>query len=219
MGSLPRILRRDFRQFPKHHGYLKADPARTAALRQRYAAIAGGRRIVGISWRSRNTQFGTAKSVALTDLAEILRVPGVMFVNLQYGDCADEIATAKRDLGVDILHDTEIDSLRSLEDFFAQVAAMDLVVTVSNTTVHAAGALNVPAWLLLPRGEGALWYWFVDREDSPWYPSVRLFRQPDTPDEPSWPRDVVRRAGEDLQRWSRLPAGTPSGSAPNPAGA
>ena len=54
---------------------------------------------------------------------------------------------------------------------------MDLIITISNTTAHVAGALGVPCWVLVPAGKGQFWYWFLDREDSPWYPSLRLFRQ------------------------------------------
>jgi hypothetical protein len=141
-----------------------------------------------------------------------------MFVNLQYGDCAAEIAAAKRAFGVDILDDPEIDPLASLEDFFAQVAAMDLVVSTSNTTVHVAGALNIPTWLLIPRGEGALWYWFMDRSDSPWYPSVRIFREPELTDERLWPREVVKKVGEALEPWSRQPLPDLAGRGASTAG-
>src|SRR6185312_5650483 len=83
----------------------------------------------------------------------------------------------KEELGIEVYQDPEVDAMGDLDDFFAQVAALDLVVSTSNTTVHVAGALNVNCWLLLPHGVGTLWYWFADREDSPWYPSLRLFRQ------------------------------------------
>ncbi len=205
MGSLPRILRREFRQFPRRGAYLKPDAERAVALRRRYEEKAAGRRIVGLSWRSRNAQFGAAKSLDLKDLTEVLRTPGVMFVNLQYGDCAEEIAWAKQELGVDIFVDTDINAVDDVDEFFAQVAAMDLVVSTSNTTVHVGGALDVPTWLMLPRGGGSLWYWFMDRNDSPWYPSVRLFRQPEGNDAPPWPQEVAKAVGDELQRWLTRP--------------
>jgi len=64
---------------------------------------------------------------------------------------------------------------RKSTPFAAQVAAMDLIVSISNTTVHVAGALGVPAWVLLPNAP--MWRWMIDRDDTPWYPLVRLFRQ------------------------------------------
>ena len=65
--------------------------------------------------------------------------------------------------------------MADLDDFAAQVAAMDLVVSVSNTTVHFSGALGIPTWVMLNTSPLAVW--MMDRSDSPWYPSVRLFRQ------------------------------------------
>jgi len=63
-----------------------------------------------------------------------------------------------------------------LDLFAAQVAAMDLVITISNTTAHFAGALGVPVWNMTPTGPGRIWYWFLEGESSPWYESMRLFR-------------------------------------------
>ncbi len=176
--SLGQYFRPDFNHFPRHDGYLKADAARVASLRARYEAIAPGHLIVGVSWSSKNQSFGGSKSADLSSWADVLNVPGVTFVNLQYGDCAADLKAVKDALGVDVFHDTEVDPLKDMDAFFAQVAAMDLVITTSNTTVHVAGSLNVPTWLLLPSGSACLWYWFTEREDTPWYPSVKLFRRP-----------------------------------------
>lgn len=187
-ASLARYLRGDFSRFPRHGGYLKAEAIARARLREKYLARAAGRRIVGLSWRSVNPVFGEAKSAALLNLAPILARPDVLFVNLQYGDCRTEIAAARQTLGVEIIEDAEVDSAVSMDDFFAQVAAMDLVITSSNTTAHAAGALNVPVWIMLPFAAGSVWYWFLRRTDSPWYPSATLMRNPGaTPREP-WER-------------------------------
>ena len=61
--------------------------------------------------------------------------------------------------------------------FSIQVSAMDLVISVSNTTAHFAGAIGVRCWTMISSGQGQFWYWFRDRSDSPWYSSLRLFRQ------------------------------------------
>ena len=84
-------------------------------------------------------------------------------------------AQFEAETGVSVIRDKEIDSLKDLDGFAAQVAAMDLIVSISNTTVHVAGALGVPAWVLLPNAP--MWRWMIDRDDTPWYPLVRLFRQ------------------------------------------
>jgi hypothetical protein len=103
----------------------------------------------------------------------------------------------KDTLGVDILHDPDIDPLKDMDAFAAQVAAMDLVISTSNTTVHAAGALGIPAWVLLAAERGRIWYWFRDRTDSPWYPSLELLRQPAVGE---WTQ-LLERCAEKLERW------------------
>jgi tetratricopeptide (TPR) repeat protein len=203
IGSLGRYLRRDFASFPKHDGYLKADPAKTTRLRRRYEAIAQGRRIVGLAWKSKHRVYGQSKSTTPSDLGAILEVPGTLFINLQYGDCAEEIAAAKQKFGVEIHQDPEIDPLTDMDGFCAQVAAMDLVISTSNSAAHVAGAMNVPTWLLLPYGRGALWYWFLRREDSPWYPSMKIFRAAGASSDQPWETEAVSRAGAHLAQWVR----------------
>ncbi len=170
MVYLPMYLRRSWDRFPDHAGYLTADPERVASLRRRYGGPRAGR-IVGISWHSANRSLGRHKSLDLADWAPILSVPGITFVSLQYGP-VDAAA------GTPVRVDPEIDPLLDVDGFAAQVAAMDLVVTVSNSTAHFAGALGRPCWLMLPRTRGLLWYWLMGRGDrNPWYPSIRVFRQ------------------------------------------
>jgi hypothetical protein len=133
----------------------------------------------------------------LIDLAPILTTPGVFLVNLQYGDCSAEIADVRKALGVEIYQDPTVDPLQDLEAFFAQVAAMDLVVTTSNTTAHAAGAQGIPVWIMLSRGMRTLWYWFLRHQHSVWYPSARLFRP--VGEEGGWWHSVARQIGRRLR--------------------
>lgn len=185
LGSLCRWLRASLADFKWHGPYLKPDAARVTEFRERYRQSGGGP-VIGISWRSSNYKVGTRKSLSLSALAPLLKLPGATFVNLQYGQCADEIAGLARDYGVKLYTDDAVDSLKDLDGFAAQVAAMDLVISTSNSTVHFAGALGIPVWTLLPRGDALLWYWFHDCESSVWYPSMRLFRQ-DSPGDWSGP--------------------------------
>ncbi|MBF0307649.1 MAG: tetratricopeptide repeat protein, partial [Alphaproteobacteria bacterium] len=192
IASLAQYLRPDFDAFPTRARYLSPDPALTETLRARHRGL-GGRRVVGLSWRSKATDLGWAKSTRLADWGPILGVPGCAFVNLQYGDCAEELAEVER-AGVRVFDDPEVDPLVDMDAFAAQVAACDLVISTSNTTVHMAGALGVPVWTMLPTGHGLLHYWQQRREDSPWYASVRLFRQPSPGD---W-ASVYRRVAHEL---------------------
>jgi len=206
-ASLGRFLRPDFSSFPRPPGYLAADPHRTALLRRRYKDVASGNILVGLSWQSKNPDIGEIKSANLVQWADILNVSGVTFVNLQYGDCSAEIDHVRTKLGVTVLEDREIDPLRDMDGFFAQVAALDLVISSSNTTAHVAGSLNVPVWLLLLSSPAELWYWFRDRDENPWYRSLKAiragYRNPGVPDENPW-REVSAEAAEGLKQLTAL---------------
>ena len=173
MGSLIQHLGRAPDDLKVAAPYLKPDAGKLAACRARYDALGAGFRI-GISWHSISRYFAQ-RNAPLALWGPILRQPGLQIVDLQYGDRRAERAAVAAELGVDIHHDENIDQLSSLDDFATQVAAMDLVISISNTTVHMAGALGVECWTILPLM--ADWRWFLDRDDTPWYPTMRLFRQ------------------------------------------
>ncbi len=156
--------------------FVTPDPQRLEALRQKYETLAQGRRIVGLSWFSKNEDFGARKSLPVADLASAVSGDDRFLVSLQYGDHAGEIRTLAAQTGIDIFVDPDVDAVADLEAAFAQCAAMDLVVTTSNSVAHMGGALGVETWVLLPTGFASPWFWLLDRSDSPWYPSVRLFR-------------------------------------------
>lgn len=182
IGALGAVLRPTLADFPPAQAYLKADPEQAAEFRARYRAM-GKRHVIGLTWRSKNAMFGDFKSVPLAAWAPILRQSGlqqkdILFVDLQYGDTADERNAVAQQLGVDILHDDSVDQLTDIDRYAAQAAAMDLVIGTSNSGLHIAAALGRPCWALVPGGAGRLWYWFLERADSPWYPALRLFRQP-----------------------------------------
>lgn len=165
--------------FLRHAGYLKPDPQRTEVLRRKWRAKAGGRLLIGVTWSSARVRLGPAKSSRLAvDWAPLLKMPGAMFVSLQYGRPDGDLAEAAK-AGLSVERDDTVDVTKDIDGLAALISAMDLVISVSNSTVHLAGALNVPVWTLVPAGPGRLWYWFEGRDDSPWYPSMRLFRQAD----------------------------------------
>ena len=188
---LPGLFRRSAADFPVQHGYLRPDPAKVAEIARRYRSEVH-QRVIGVAWRSTNPGFGQQKTMPLSDWGPILRLPGVRYVALQHGDCTADIAAS----GADVLLDAAIDPLRDLDGFIAQVAAVDHVVCVSNTTAHVAGALGKPCIVMLPAGRSLLWQWTLRQGDrSPWYASVRLV-QAERPDQ--WAavaRQVARRLG------------------------
>ncbi len=188
LTDLAQVLRPTLEAFPRHGGYLKADEARAEELRARYRRTKGP--VIGISWRSAAGPTGRFKSTNLAQWAGVLKTPDVSFVSLQYGDSREEVAGAVAATGASITIDPEIDPSRDIDGFAAQVAAMDFIVSVSNTTAHLAGALGRPTWVLTPTGPGMHWYWMQDRTDNPWYPTLRLFRQ-ETPMNWTAPLDAV----------------------------
>ena len=200
LGSLCRWLRRRPEDFAAPKPTLIADPAKVEAARARSGAPGPGLK-VGIAWRSvprgaeaKTRRFSRAKSIPLDDWAPILTTPGVRFVDLQYGDTADELRRIEDRLGVRIHHDEAVDQMASLEDFAAQIAALDMVVAASNTTVHLAGALGLRVWTMVPFVPD--WRWQRGREDTLWYPHMRLFRQP----APGAWAPVIARVAEELGR-------------------
>lgn len=176
MGDLPRLFRRSIADFPPQPGWLQPDAARRDVLAQDYAQRFPGKLRVGISWRSANPTIGDAKSLQLEQLLPLLSVPDVQFFSLQYGDTAAELDRFRTSHGLSIYRDPAVDPTADLDGLAAQIAALDLVISTSNSTVHLAGALGTPTRVLLHRDKGLPWYWGYDGERVPWYPNTRLLR-------------------------------------------
>ncbi|MBL6934215.1 MAG: tetratricopeptide repeat protein [Alphaproteobacteria bacterium] len=191
VGGLCRFLRADLESFPEHAGYLKADAAKTRELRQRY----GGedKFLVGLCWGSADKKRPW-KSIPLMEWRPVLEVPGVTFVNLQYGDTAAVREEMRAATGIEILHDEEINPLTDMDGFAAQVAAMDLTISITNTTITTAGTLGRSGWALVPFESS--WVWMLGRETNIWNPSIRLFPQ-DRFD--GW-ESVMERVARDLRQ-------------------
>lgn len=195
-GSLGRWLRPEFDTFPDRPSYLVADTGRRDALRQQYLED-GEKLLVGISWMSKSPSTGHYKSMSLIDMQPLTKTPGISFINLQYGETESERQAFEKETGSHIIHDEGIDQMRDLDAFAAQVAAMDLIISVSNTTAHMSGALGVPTWVLL--NTVPMCVWMLERDDSPWYPSLRLFRQKKRGD---W-ESVIEYAKADLAKLTK----------------
>ncbi len=173
LGSLGQFLRRSWSDFPQPKAYLKADPDRSAALRNR---LSDGRAVVGLSWNSQNAAFGKPKSARLSEFAPLLKTPGIRFVDLQYGDTAADREAVQRELGVTVERLPDIDNKNDIDGLAALMCACDAVVSVSNTNAHLAGALGRPTWVLVPHARGRIWYWYPNRPANPWYPALKVRR-------------------------------------------
>ena len=174
--SLPHLCRTSLASVPASVPYLAAEPAAVADWRGRLAKGGAGALRVGLAWagnpahgNDRNRSLPPAATAAL--LAPLLATPGALFVSLQVGG-ASGAAAALASAGL-------IDPTAELADFAdtaALIAALDLVISVDTAVGHLAGALARPVWLLVPSIPE--WRWLIDRDASPWYPTLRLFRQP-----------------------------------------
>jgi tetratricopeptide (TPR) repeat protein len=173
MVGLAQEFRRSWDSFRRSdQGFLTADPVRAAELRQR---LVQDRPVtIGISWRSTHPIFGQSKSARLADFEPVSRLPGCRLVDLQYGETRAEREGMAGRSGMAITKLDDIDNTNDIDGLAALIAACDVVVTVSNTTAHLAGALGKPTWVMVPHGHARLWYWFKERPESPWYPRVNL---------------------------------------------
>jgi hypothetical protein len=177
MMSLPLAFGTTVDTIPAEVPYLHADPARASGWRDRLAGLQGRR--IGLVWGA-GSRIGDAelvalehrKSVPLQMLGPLTSVAGCEFVSIQLGRAAAQ--TASWPAGM-TLHDFAKD-LKDFADTAALMDNLDLVISVCTSTAHLAGALGKPVWLL--NRFDTDWRWFLDREDSPWYPTMRIFRQP-----------------------------------------
>lgn len=156
--------------------YLHADADAVQSWRQRLATLGPGMK-VGLSWRGGNNNATRAsRSLSLGSFLPLSGLPGVHFVNVQYGKHDEEIAAFNSRATSALTSFDDVDPLRDMDGFAALLSALDLVISVDNSTVHLAGALGIQTWMLCPFN--ANWRWMRLGDHNPWYGSVRLFRQP-----------------------------------------
>ena len=175
--SLPKVLRTELSSIPAQIPYLAANSSAVVAWQKRLADLPGLR--VGIAWAGNPrpdqpdaARIDRRRSLTLRHFAKIVDVPGVSFVSLQKGETASQTQSPPPGL---LVHDWT-DELDDFADTAALIEALDLVISVDTSVVHLAGALGKPVWLL--NRFDTCWRWLVDRDDSPWYPTLRQFRQP-----------------------------------------
>ncbi len=185
LSGLPRLAGTRVETIPAPIPYLRADPARIAAWKERLGALVPrGFKRVGLVWAGRPAHNNDRnRSTSISTYKPLFDLPGIAFVALQKGPATPQaggfFARAPLvNLGAEI-HD--------YADTMAIMDNLDLIVSVDTSVVHLAGALGRPVWVMIPRAPD--WRWLLQREDTPWYPSMRLFRQT-RPN--SW-EDVVAR--------------------------
>ncbi len=200
--SLPGLLGTTVASVPAEVPYLHAEPGRVEMWRERLSQLPGFK--VGVVWQgNRCFQWDRFRSFALAELAPLAEIPGVRLISLQKGHGSEQVAALKGRFEV-----TDLEGMTDSSGAFLDTAAvmrnLDLVVTSCTSSAHLAGALGLPTWVAL--SGVADWRWLRGREDTPWYPSVWLFRQEKVG---AW-RPVFTRMAEQLQqlvaRSGRCPA-------------
>ncbi|MEA2709815.1 MAG: hypothetical protein QOF78_2416 [Phycisphaerales bacterium] len=188
LSSLPGLFKTTLETIPADVPYVAADPQRVARFRDRLAN--DGNFKVGIVWAGTAGHINDrARSMSLAALAPLVDVAGVTFYSMQKGPPAAQASAPPARMKLIALGD----ELHDFADTAALLEALDLVISVDTSVVHLAGALARPVWTLLAAGPD--WRWMRDREDSPWYPTMRLFRQT----EPGAWQPVIERVAVELR--------------------
>ncbi len=192
--SLPLAFATELSTIPAKVPYVLPDPALTEAWRYR---LAGDTRRVGLVWGGNPTHHrDRLRSIPMDQLLPLINVPDVTFYSLQVGPGSEQASqmppgTRLTDLAGE---------LKDFSDTAAIVANLDLVISIDSAVAHLAGAMGKPVWILL--NKGCDWRWLLEREDSPWYPTARLFRQATAGD---WQSVVSRVTVALRQGWNPCP--------------
>jgi len=188
MLSQPMVFKTTLENIPGEVPYLFADPGRGAAWRDRLGSDKSRLR-VGLAWAGNpEHRHHRIRDIALETLRPLLGVNGIAFFSVQVGSGSEQIHRLPDAAAI-------IDHTEHLQDFADTAALMmelDLIISVDTAVAHLAGALGRPVWTLLPFVPD--WRWGLEGEETPWYPTMRLFRQPTRGDWDS----VIRRVAKEL---------------------
>jgi tetratricopeptide (TPR) repeat protein len=174
--SLPMVFGTEIKTVPGTVSYLSADPADVLRWQKQFADQPDAYR-VGLVWAGQSThQKDRHRSLSLHSFAGLSLLPGVRFYSLQVGDSAGQAKSPPQ--GMELVDWTS--GLNDFADTAAMISQLDLVISVDTAVCHLAGALGKPVWVLVAFQPD--WRWLLDRDDSPWYPTAKLFRQPSPQD-------------------------------------
>ena len=169
--SLPGVFHTTLETVPNRVPYLRVPQAKLESWRRRVGA--GGFKKVGIAWAGSPTyKKDRDRSLSLSEFAPLSGIPGIRLFSLQKVTGEREFLSGAAGLEIEDLEA----GADEITDTAAAIQSLDLVIAADTMVAHLAGALGAPVWTLLPYA--ADWRWLVGREDSPWYPTMRLFRQP-----------------------------------------
>jgi hypothetical protein len=194
--GLPRIFATTAWNIPNQVPYVRVSPGRIEQWRQRVLSdgAAAGVKRVGLVWAGNPAHSRDVhRSINLSDLAPLADLPGVIFYSLQKGGRQEQASNPPQGMRL-------IDAapgLNDMSDVGAILHSLDLLICVDTAPAHLAGALGRPVWTLVSYSPD--WRWMLDRDDSPWYPTMRLFRQPRLWD---W-ASVIAKVRVSLNEWAK----------------
>jgi tetratricopeptide (TPR) repeat protein len=189
MTSLPHLLKTRLDTVPNAVPYIHVPERMKREWADRLANIAGPK--VGLVWCGNKSMVrDSLRSIGFHSYEPLRHIPGITFISLQKGESAEQARDA------DWVAKDFITDCRDLLDTAALAENLDLIISVDTSAVHLAGALGKPVWML-NRFESE-WRWMIDREDSPWYPTLRIFRQPARNDWDS----VITGITRELEVWA-----------------
>ena len=169
LASLPLAFATELNTIPANIPFVYPDPALVEIWRQR---LQGDKLRIGIAWSgSPSNGLNRWRSIPLPQIAPLTNLEGTTFYSLQIGEAAMQLKQLEPPAQLIDLQDEQED----FADTAAIVANLDLVISVDTSVAHLAGAMGKPVWILLHNAPD--WRWLLQREDSPWYPTARLFRQ------------------------------------------
>jgi len=173
--SLPHAFKTEVSTIPHSFQYFYPPLDKINQIKQEIEIIKARKKLlIGISWHSIAINTGTSRSIKLKQLIENLALKQVQYINLQYGDTEKEIDEIKNELGIEIFQ-SSINNYDDMAELSALIDTCDVIISIDNTTAHLAGALGKNTKIMLPFNPD--FRWMLDRDDSPWYPSVKLYRQ------------------------------------------
>ena len=175
LSTLPYVFGTELETIPASVPYLRPDPEKVARWRERLADLPAAKRRVGLCWSGRPTHANNLRrSMALADLRPLASVRDAQLISVQKTLTTADRAAIAADWPELIEFSTE---LTDFSETAALIANLDLLITIDSAVGHLAGATGAPVWLMLASPSD--WRWMLPpREDTPWYPTARLFRQP-----------------------------------------
>jgi tetratricopeptide (TPR) repeat protein len=209
--SLPRIFGTTLATVPAAVPYLFAEPQRCHHWREELSALEGFK--IGIVWQGNRRYRGDRqRSLPLVQFAPLAQLPGVQLISLQKGYGSEQVQALAGRFAVLELGSQLDEGTGAFEDTAAVLEQLDLVIAPDTALAHLAGGLGLPVWLALPFIPH--WAWLREREDSPWYPSMRLFRQRESG---NW-AEVFERITATLKQRLAQASGAPMASSPAEGG-